>query len=158
MYPLSRALALLIDPYAGSSQPLPCIVELTQTPQVHVGEINIAEWGPTEILPPLSTRAPHGQIKRIKPTLNRPQAFKRLKIPLQMRRTTTTFISPPVNTIHPLFVKHIKIARNIGVTRYKLARTRPSRQVIDPILPEQGTILYMIWYWALSSFAPESLE
>jgi hypothetical protein len=63
-----------------------------------------------------------------------------------------------VNTIHPLFVKHIKIARKIGVTRYKLARIRPARQVIDPILPKQGTILNTIWSWALSTFATESLE
>ncbi len=114
--------------------------------------------GTTISYPPFSTRAPHGQIKRIKPTLNRPQAFKRLQIPLKIQRTTTTFISPPVNTIHPLFVKHIKIALKIGVKRYKLARTRPARQVIDPMLPRQGTILNMIWFWALSTFAPESLE
>ncbi len=108
--------------------------------------------------PPFSTRAPHGKIKRITPTLKRPKAFKRLKIPLKIRRTTTTFTPPPVNTINPLFVQHIKIARKIGVTRYKLARIRPVRQVIDPILPVQGTILNMIWSWALSTFAPESLE
>jgi hypothetical protein len=119
---------------------------------------NPAEMGTTDSYPPLSTRAPHGQIKRIKPTLNRPQTFKRLQIPLKIRRTTTTFTSSPVNTINPFFVRHIKIARKLGVTRYKLARTQPARQTIDPILPQQGTILNMIWSWALLTFAPGTLE
>jgi hypothetical protein len=39
-----------------------------------------------------------------------------------------------------------------------LARTRPARQIIDPILPQQGTVLNIIWSWALSTFAPEMLE
>jgi hypothetical protein len=52
----------------------------------------------------------------------------------------------------------VHIARKIGVTRYKLAYTRPPRQIIDTILPQQGTVLNKIWSWALSTFAPETLE
>jgi hypothetical protein len=62
MDPLSGALTLRIDPYAGSSQPLPCIVELPQTLKVHTEVINTSGMGTTDSYPPLSTCAPHGQI------------------------------------------------------------------------------------------------
>jgi hypothetical protein len=56
------------------------------------------------------------------------------------------------------FLRHVHIARKIGVTRYRLAYTRPPRQLIETILPQQGKVLNMILSWALSTFAPESLE
>ena len=63
MDPVAGVPTLQIDPYAGSSQPFPCVVELPPTLQVHIGEIDIAEMGTTSSYPPSSTRAPHGQIK-----------------------------------------------------------------------------------------------
>ncbi len=158
MDPVAGVSTLQIDPYVGSSQEFPCIVQLPPTLQVNIGEINLAEIGTTREDPPFSTRAPHGKIKRINPTLKQPKLFKRLQIPLKKRRTTTIFTLPSENTINPLFVPHVRIARKIGVNRYKLARIRPGRPDIDPILPLQGTMLNMIWSWALSIFAPDSLE
>jgi hypothetical protein len=105
-----------------------------------------------------SPRAKHGKIMRTKSTLIKQKTLKRLQAPLKKRHTNITHTLPHPDTIHPLFVRHVLIARKIGIIRYKLARTRPPRQINKPILPQQGTVLNMIWSWALSTFAPETLE
>jgi hypothetical protein len=82
---LSGALALYIDPYAGSIHSLPTIIELPQPPQVpSVGEVNNVEDVPTyTTVTLLSPRAPHGQNKRTTPTLKQQKKFKRLQVPLR---------------------------------------------------------------------------
>ena len=67
MDPVAEVSTLQIEPYAGRSQPFPCIAELPLAHQVHNREINLAEIGTTREDPPFSTRAPHGKIKRIIP-------------------------------------------------------------------------------------------
>jgi hypothetical protein len=65
---------------------------------------------------------------------------------------------PHPDTVHPIFLRHVHIARKVGVTRYKLAYTRPPRQIIAPILPQQGRVFNMIWSWALTTVAAETIE
>jgi hypothetical protein len=61
-------------------------------------------------------------------------------------------------TVHPYCFAHINIARKIWLSRYKVAHTRPKRDIIAPILLQQGSVLNMIWSWALTTFAPDTLE
>jgi hypothetical protein len=123
MDPISGAFALLIDPFAGYMHPLPTLSELTQPPQVpSICEVSKVEDVATYITEPsLSTRAPHGQIKRTNPTLKRQ---KRIHVPLKKRRNHTTLTSPPQNAVNPHLIRHISIARKIRQCWYKQKRIR----------------------------------
>jgi hypothetical protein len=77
---------------------------------------------------------------------------------LKKRRNHPTLTSPHPDTVNPIFVKHVSIIRKIGQRRYTHKHVRPPRYPVDPIIPEQGSVLNMIYSWALTTFAPENLE